>query len=120
MASLRDRFQNFIQFNNDENSTLENKENNKNEADIENPNQIAFEDENFRVFVQRTQHKREKRFHLQDHLFLIKIEPKKADKMPLLMDILDMLHASLTHVLDEIKVFYKPGNHLFKLKGPPI
>ena len=38
-----------------------------------------------------------------------KIKQKKASKMPLIIDILDFLHAAFVHVLDSIKTLYKAG-----------
>jgi len=113
--SFLDRFKNFVNSNRIENETVYNasrKEQQQQQSNNVSPSNIAYEDQNFKVYVEQTQHKREKRFKIQDHLFLIKIETKRSKKMPLLINILDVLHASLRHILDEIKSFYVKGRYL--------
>lgn len=112
MSSLRNRFKKFVAFNQAENNTVQNvtEEQQDQHNKPSSPSDIVYEDDNFRVYVLKTQHKREKRFRLQDSLFLVKIEPKNGEQLPLLSNILDLLHASLLHILDQIKEFYEAGN----------
>ena len=44
-------------------------------------------------------------------MFHLKIIPKETTASPLLLDILDFLHAGFLHILDEIKQFYNPEEH---------
>jgi len=92
----------------EQNRTLRNtnEENNKPSSQSD----IAFENEDLKLIVEKAAHKHQKNFSLQDHLFYFKIEQKSAARMPLLTNILDFLHAAFIHVLDSIKQFYKPGN----------
>lgn len=112
-----DLFKNWLQQNAAENETLRS-ETRETEDTIEpqplqSQSDIAFETDTLKLRVQKGIHKREKRFKIQDHLFYFKIVPKSGEKMPLLIDILDFLHAAFIHVLDSIKSFYNKGKTLF-------
>lgn len=80
---------------------------------ISDASQLIYETKDLKLIVEKGFHKRQKNFKLQDHLFYLKIEQKHKAEPPLLWDILDFLHAAFIHILDEIKSFYKMGNHKF-------
>jgi len=116
MANLRERFHNFVTFNENENnsvrhqrSSAETQNSSTNPRDTDN---ISYEDAHFRVYIQRTQHKRQSRFNIGDHLYLIKIQPKPNVDMPLLINIMDLLQTSLIHILRQVKSLYDSGNNL--------
>lgn len=73
------------------------------------PTNIIFENNQYKLIVEKGFHKKQKNFRLQDHLFYLKLIPKTSTQPPLLSDILDFLHAGFIHILDEIKHFYKKG-----------
>lgn len=79
---------------------------------INSASDIAFEDENMKLIVQKQSHKKEKRFRLQDHLFHFRIIPKQNGHMPLVINILNFLHAAFIHVLESIKSFYNKGEQI--------
>ena len=86
MSGVRERFKNFVTFNQQENLRVRNRNNDANRNnDQENrpPQNISYEDSHFRVFVEQAQHKRHSRFNVGDHLFHIKIEPKQNVRLPL-------------------------------------
>jgi len=76
------------------------------------PTEIVYETDSLKLVVEKGAFKRQKNFRLQDHLFYFKIIPKKTnEKLPLLSDLYDFLHAALLHTLESIKTFYKPEDH---------
>lgn len=77
---------------------------NKAKQSLENPD-FVFENSELKTFIERGVHKKEKRFALQDHLFYIKVEPKK-DSFPLLTNILEFLESACNYLLDELKELY--------------
>jgi len=78
---------------------------------MQSPDQIVYEDDNFELLVKKGSFKRQKNFKLSDHLFYFILRPKNASsRLPLLLDILDFLHSAFLHVLDTIKTFYERGN----------
>lgn len=91
-----------------QNQDSEDKEGNQK---LEYPSDIIYETNDLKLVVEKTSLKRQKVFKLQDHLFKIKIVPKNLSEEPILMNILDFLHAGFIHILDEIKSFYKPDDH---------
>ena len=119
---LREHFRKFLEQNVNENRLVhkdkdksDNDESDKDESDLESnkdPTDIAYENDNLRLTVQKTFFKRQKTFKLLDELFLFRIRQKHSSaKMPMLMDILDFLHSALIFVLDSIKSFYKKGSY---------
>lgn len=76
------------------------------------PTNIIFENNQFKLVLEKGYHKRQKIFRLEDHLFYLKLIPKTSSDPPLLSDILDFLHAGFIHILDEIKHFYKAGKKI--------
>lgn len=65
-----------------------------------------FENNILKAFIERGVHKQEKKFAMHDHLFYIKVTPKK-DKFPLLIDIVGFLEEACNHILSELKDLYK-------------
>ena len=68
---------------------------------------ILFQDENIKVFVVKKEHKRQIKFRLEDHLYLLKVEVIKG-KMPLLSSIEDVLFKAFKFMIKNLKTFYKP------------
>lgn len=86
------------------------------ESDLVSPSDIVFENSDLKLIVQKGIHKRQKNFRLQDHMFYFKIEVKdKSSSRPLLIDILDFLHAAFVHVLESIATFYEKGTNVFNI-----
>jgi hypothetical protein len=71
------------------------------------PSEIIFENDQFQFFLQRESFQRQKRFHLQDHLFHAKIKLKDESEAPFLKDILDFLEEGLLHLINNLKINYK-------------
>jgi len=70
---------------------------------------LSYENENLKLVVDKIDHRQEKRFRLQDHLFAMRIEAKKG-QMPLLSDILSFLHSAFLFIILKIKKFYNPND----------
>ena len=80
--------------------------------DLNDPSEIVYETNSFKLIVEKANFKRQKIFRLQDHLFKFKVvEKTNATNHPILSDLFDFLHAALTHVLESIKTFYKKDDH---------
>ena len=77
---------------------------------VSDPTKIAFENNDLKLVVVKSQFKRQVNFKLDDHLYYLLIEAKKNSPIKLL-DILDFLHAAIIHILDEIKNAYKSEEH---------
>ena len=76
------------------------------------PSEIVYENDSLKLIVEKSVLKRQKIFRLQDHLFKFKIVHKKPqDKLPLLSELFDFLHAALLHVLESVKSFYRKEDH---------
>ena len=86
-----------------------------NETDPTNASQIVYENDEFKLSINKSFFKRQRNFRLQDHLFHIRLITKSATEPPLLTDILDFLHAGFIHILDEIKIFYSEGKYLLRI-----
>lgn len=67
---------------------------------------LFFENSVLKAYIERGIHKREKKFAMHDHLFYIKVEPKK-DSFPMLINILDFLEEACNYILNKLKDFYK-------------
>jgi len=81
---------------------------------VSSPDEIAYENQNFRLVVEKGAFKRQKTFKISDHLYYFKVKMKdESSNLPLLMDILDFLHAAFLHILDTIKSFYEEGKAHF-------
>jgi len=102
--NLRNHFLNWLNANVEENKRA--KTNAENDSGYESQSDIVYEDGNFKLIVEKGTFRRQKNFRLQDHLFYFKIEQKSETNPPLLLNILDFLHAAIVHILDSIKTFY--------------
>jgi len=79
---------------------------------LSNPTDIVYENENYRLIVEKSSFKKQKNFRLLDHLFKFKLEQKQTlTHPPLLTDLFDFFHAALLHILESIKTFYKKEDH---------
>lgn len=76
-----------------------------------NPSEVVYENDSFKLFVERAPFRRQKLFRIQDHLFKFKIVQKQKTNSPFLSDLFEFLHAALLHVLESIKTFYNPQDH---------
>ena len=65
-----------------------------------------FVGDSLKIFVQKVGFMRQKKFILEDHQFLVKVESLN-DKPPLLSSILSVLETSLEQMLDNLRTFYK-------------
>lgn len=85
---------------------------NEREKSFNNPEEIVYESNDYKIIVKREQHKRQKRFKLEDNLFHIKIVPLSEDnESPLLSEILDFLNRGLSYILQKLKLFFKANEH---------
>lgn len=81
---------------------------------LSDPSDIVYENDVFKLIVEKANFKRQKIFRLQDHLFKFKVVEKPAaitNSHALLSDLFDFLHAALTHALESIKTFYNKEDH---------
>jgi len=115
----RDHFNQFLRRNNSENASLRHQSNTAEEEQtnesvgVLSKEDIVFENDNLQLFVRRTYFRRQKNFKFLDELFLFLVKQKNSsNKMPLIVDILDFLHAGFLHILDTIKTFYEKGKVL--------
>lgn len=69
-----------------------------------------FENKSLKIYIFRKDFQRQKKFSLDDHLFLMKIETLHG-KPPLLLDIEDVLMQACEDILKKIKEFYKQGKY---------
>ena len=65
-----------------------------------------FIGDSLKIFVQKVGFMRQKKFILEDHQFIVKVESLN-DKPPLLSSILSVLETSLEQMLDNLRTFYK-------------
>lgn len=106
--NYQNHFKEWLSKNVNENRTVRDKTPEKDV--LQSPSNIVFENNELKLIVEKGTHRREKNFRLQDHLFYFRIQTNsQAQAMPLLVDILDFLHAAFIHVLDSIKSFYEQG-----------
>ena len=66
-----------------------------------------FENENLKVFVVKEDHKRQKIFRLEDHLYVVRIKVLQG-RAPLLKDVEDILKKAFEFMLKNLKTYYKP------------
>ena len=66
-----------------------------------------FEGDSLKICVQKVGFMRQKKFILEDHQFIVKVESLN-DKPPLLSSILKVLEKSLEFMLNNLRNFYKP------------
>lgn len=68
----------------------------------------VFANDHLKIYIFRKDFERQKKFSLDDHLFLLKIEALEG-KPPLLLDIEDILMKACEDILRKIKAFYNQG-----------
>ena len=72
---------------------------------------LIFENDQLQLFIIKEKHIKQIKFRLQDHIFHMKIRLKSGAQFPLLSDILNFLEIGFTHILENIKRFYKSEDH---------
>ncbi len=76
------------------------------------PNDIIFENENIKLYIERGVHLRQRRFHLQDHMYYIKVLLKNPNMPPpLLSDLLHLFQEGFNYILTNLSTFYNPEDH---------
>ncbi len=76
------------------------------------PEDIIFENEEIKLYIERGVHQRQRRFKLQDHMFYIKILLKKPHQQPpLLSDLLHLFQDGFQYILQHLSSFYNPNDH---------
>ena len=75
--------------------------------DLFNNEAVIFENEKLKIYVVKQEHKKQKKFRLEDHLFVIRVKVLDG-KMPLLIDIEDLLEKSFTFMINNLKNYYNP------------
>lgn len=73
----------------------------------------VFENDQLILYVKKSLHQRQKRFRLQDSLFLIKVQVKNETQKPLLKDLVKVLEEAFTFILSNIRSFFDPEDHNF-------
>lgn len=69
---------------------------------------LLYENDKFKILVEKQSFKRQLKFRLEDHLYLLKVETKAPAKdLPLLKDMLEILDKTLNKILEEMKNAYK-------------
>lgn len=125
MANLVSKFKKWLkkvkpipneQQNNKANTTKDKAENfitsNLNVSEINNFNKIKiYENKGIIIYLQKTIHKRLKRFKFLDNLFLIKVEIKDNKKVPFLKDLLDTFDNVFNFILSHIKTYFRAEDH---------
>ena len=66
-----------------------------------------FKGDSLQIYVEKVSFLRQKKFILDDHQFIVKVE-SLDDKPPLLSSILNILEKSLEVMLDNLRKYYKP------------
>lgn len=81
-------------------------ENDSDNDDVFKKETLVAENDLVKVYVIKTFLKRQKKFNLQDHQYILQFK-KKTDKPILLSHVLDILEKSFLAVLENLKSFYK-------------
>lgn len=71
----------------------------------------VFENKTLSIYVEKTIHRRLKRFKFLDNLFQIKIEVNKSSSAPLLKDLLEIFQEVFEFVVNHIKTFFNENDH---------
>lgn len=91
-------------------STVSAANNSNSDSDISSP--ITYQNDIFELILEKTNHIRQKKFNLDDHLFHMKIRLKNSNALPpLLRDVLEFLNIAFNHILTNIRKFYNPQDH---------
>ena len=75
------------------------------------PEQVVFQNEEFKLFVKKISFKRQKNFKVQDLQFWLRIIPLQDHENPPLFEILDFLEEGFNFILLQLKSFFKPEEH---------
>ena len=75
------------------------------------PNEISYENNEFRLIVKTAPLRRAKKFKLEDRQFTVLVEPKTQRTDPPLLDILQFLEEGFKTILLKIKQFFDPNEH---------
>ena len=67
---------------------------------------VIFQNDKLKIFVVKQEHKRQKKFRIEDHLFVIRVKVFNG-KMPLLRDIESLLEKSFQFMINNLKNYYK-------------
>lgn len=82
-----------------------------NQQDLSNASKIKiYENESIIVYIEKTIHRRLKRFKFLDNLFQIKIETKN-ESAPLLSTLLETFEMIFKFIINHIRTFFKPEDH---------
>lgn len=73
-----------------------------------NPTKI-LETEKLKIFIEKTEFQRQKRFKVDDHLYIMKVETK-SNQIIFLKDLTEILENCFIEVINEIKQFYNNQN----------
>lgn len=84
-------------------------QNEKNAQKVINPSDLVFENDDLKLTIVSAAHRQERKFRLSDHMWHLKLVPKRTSKkMPLLSDILNFLLIAFNFMLNHLKSFYNP------------
>ena len=64
---------------------------------------LIYENDQLQLIIEKSNHIRQIKFRLQDHIFHMKIRVKSGVQPPLLRDILNFLEIGFNHILTNIK-----------------
>jgi hypothetical protein len=79
----------------------------ENENDLFSEETKIFENKSLKVYVVKEDHKRQKIFRIEDHLYVVRIKVLEG-KAPLLKDIEEILKKAFQFMLKNLKTYYKP------------
>jgi len=96
-----------IESENESESGSENKD--KGQTD-DQATEIAYENSDLKLYVQRGVFKRQKIFKLSDQMYYFKLDIK-SETSPLLSSILDFLHAGFLFILRQLRKKIRPDEH---------
>lgn len=66
----------------------------------------VYENDNLKIFIEKKEFERQKKFKLEDHLYVMKIEVKKDSPIILLKDLMEILENSFIKIIHELKEHY--------------
>ena len=96
----------------DENSDSENQDGDSNNVPVaQHPNEVIYENNEFRLVVRNSPVKRATKFKLEDHQFTLLVVPKTTRTSPPLVEILQFLEEGFNSILQEVKQFFNPNEH---------
>lgn len=121
MARMREFYKNWLQSNKKENDRLSESakrpemQQQQQTQPLPQPStaeDLVFENNALKLYVVKTSFKRQKNFRLQDHHYSLRVSLKNEENnFPKLTDILEFLYAGISHIISELKAFYRPEHH---------